>query len=116
MQPGTSLETAYRRYVEKGAFPYVLQIADDSEMVREYLLGLYNTIVLKDVVARKRMTDVMMLESIVRFPGRQHRQSFCNKAYQRHTCFTRAQNVGTYCGELYLSLGRQLYFLPGISL
>lgn len=67
MQPGTSLETAYRRYVEKGAFPYVLQIADDSEMVREYLLGLYNTIVLKDVVARKRMTDVMMLESIVRF-------------------------------------------------
>ena len=67
MQPGTSLETAYRRYVEKGAFPYLLQIADDSEMVREYLTGLYNTIVLKDVVARKRMTDVMMLESIVRF-------------------------------------------------
>ena len=31
------------------------------------LTGLYNTIVLKDVVARRKITDVMMLESIVRF-------------------------------------------------
>lgn len=36
-------------------------------MVREYLLGLYNTIVLKDVVSRKKITDVMMLQSVVRF-------------------------------------------------
>ena len=36
-------------------------------MLREYLTGLYNTIVLKDVVARRKITDVMMLESIVRF-------------------------------------------------
>ena len=36
-------------------------------MVREYLLGLYNTIVLKDVVSRRKITDVMMLQSVVRF-------------------------------------------------
>lgn len=36
-------------------------------MVREYLSGLYSTIVLKDVVSRKKITDVMMLQSIVRF-------------------------------------------------
>lgn len=67
-QPTTvSTETAYRHYVEHGAFPYVLQIEDDHEMVREYLSGLYNTIVLKDVVSRRKITDVMMLQSIVRF-------------------------------------------------
>lgn len=62
-----SLEQAYRQYVECGSFPYVTQICNDKEMVREYLSGLYNTIVLKDVVGRKKITDVMMLQSIVRF-------------------------------------------------
>ena len=62
-----SLENAYKQYVEYGSFPYVLQIKQDMDMVREYMLGLYNTIVLKDVVSRKKITDVMMLQSIVRF-------------------------------------------------
>ncbi len=63
----TSLEKAYRLYVEEGSFPYVSQIRTDHEMVREYLSGLYNTIVLKDVVARKKITDVVVLQSVVRF-------------------------------------------------
>lgn len=63
----TGLEDAYRMYVDEGAFPYVTQIRADREMVREYLAGLYNTIVLKDVVSRKKITDVMMLQSVVRF-------------------------------------------------
>lgn len=62
-----SLENAYRRYVEIGAFPYVVQISSDAEMVHEYLLGLYNTIVLKDVISRNKVADVMMLQSVVRF-------------------------------------------------
>lgn len=67
MPPHTSLENAYRQYIELGSFPYILQIKQDREMVHEYLLGLYNTIVLKDVVSRKKITDVMMLQSVVRF-------------------------------------------------
>lgn len=67
MPSDTNLEATYREYIEKSSFPYVLQIKNDREMVREYLTGLYNTIVLKDVVSRKKITDVMMLESIVRF-------------------------------------------------
>ena len=60
-------DDAYREYIEYGAFPYVVQIKDNAEMVNEYLNGLYNTIVLKDVVNRKKIADVMMLQSIVRF-------------------------------------------------
>lgn len=62
-----SHEEAYKQYVEYGSFPYVVQISDDPEMVMEYLSGLYNTIVLKDVVSRRKITDVMMLQSVVRF-------------------------------------------------
>ena len=67
MPPALSREEAYKQYIGQGSFPYVVQIADDPEMVREYLSGLYNTIVLKDVVSRRKITDVMMLQSVVRF-------------------------------------------------
>ena len=67
LPPTTTMTDAYRQYVEYGAFPYVLQIKDNAEMVTEYLSGLYNTIVLKDVVGRNKITDTMMLQSIVRF-------------------------------------------------
>lgn len=36
-------------------------------MVREYLNGLYNTIILKDIVDRRKISDTMILQSIVRF-------------------------------------------------
>ena len=64
---GTSAEDAYRKYIENGSFPYIMQIEHDQEMVNEYLTGLYNTIVLKDVVNRRKITDVMMLQNLVRF-------------------------------------------------
>lgn len=64
---GTTREWVYRKYIEEGSFPYVLQLEHNNEMVREYLQGLYNTIVLKDVVHRRKITDIMMLQSIVKF-------------------------------------------------
>ncbi len=63
----TSPETAYRYYTQFGAFPYVLQLNGDKRLTDDYLRGLYSTIVLKDVVARKKISDVTMLESVVRF-------------------------------------------------
>ena len=57
----------YRRYVEVGSFPYASAFAENQNSVHEYLRGVYNTIVLKDVVSRYRITDTRMLESIIRF-------------------------------------------------
>lgn len=33
----------------------------------DYLEGIYNTIVVKDIVNRRKITDVMMLKSVLRF-------------------------------------------------
>ncbi len=63
----TSQEEGYRKYIEYGAFPYITKIKDNADMVREYLNGLYNTIILKDIVDRRKISDTMMLQSIVRF-------------------------------------------------
>lgn len=60
-------ETAYRNYIEYGAFPYITQLNNDSELIKDYLRGLYNTIVLKDVIYRKKIADGTVLESVVKF-------------------------------------------------
>lgn len=61
-----SLSQAYMDYVTKSSFPYSLELSSSSE-TGDYLSGIYNTIVVKDIMSRKRLSDVMMLESVIRF-------------------------------------------------
>lgn len=65
--PSTPMETVYRQYVECSSFPYAVSLAHDTSLVKDYLLSLYHTIVLKDIMARTGISDVMMLESVVKF-------------------------------------------------
>ncbi|MCL2164650.1 MAG: ATP-binding protein [Oscillospiraceae bacterium] len=57
----------YALYLEESSFPYTLQLSGRQKDIREYLEGVYTSILLKDVVARLRVSDVTMLESVVRF-------------------------------------------------
>lgn len=61
-----NLQKAYNDYITRSSFPYTLELNTNSE-VSDYLTGLYNTIVVKDIMSRKRLPDVMMLESVTRF-------------------------------------------------
>ena len=61
---------AFRDYLFNSSFPYTLELAereDSRKQIRDYLAGIYNTILLKDIVARKKVADVLILESLVRF-------------------------------------------------
>jgi len=49
-----------------GAFPQAAIIVDDG-VRSDYIQGVYNTVLLKDIVARKKITDVALLESVARF-------------------------------------------------
>jgi len=57
----------YALYLNGSSFPYTLQLNGQQKEIRNYLEGLYNSIILKDIVARLKVSDVMMLESVVRF-------------------------------------------------
>lgn len=61
------LTRKYRNYIETSSFPYVLDMKQDARVIREYLNGIYNTIVVKDITQRNRFPDTMMLESVLRF-------------------------------------------------
>ncbi len=57
----------YQNYIENGGFPYLLSINDDKELIRNYLDGIYNTVLLKDVISRNNIKDVMILDSVIKF-------------------------------------------------
>ena len=61
------LPRKYRNYIETSSFPYVLDMKQDARVIREYLNGIYNTIVVKDITQRNKFPDTMMLESVLRF-------------------------------------------------
>ena len=56
----------YNEYSMYGGFPYLINL-DDSNQKLEYLDSIYNTVIVKDVINRKKVNDVMMLESVCRF-------------------------------------------------
>jgi predicted AAA+ superfamily ATPase len=59
-------ERLFADYIQNSAFPYALEIARPKDR-RQYLQGIYDTIVLKDIVARRKFPDTAMLKSVVRF-------------------------------------------------
>ncbi len=56
----------YRDYLTNSSFPGTLEFNRKKD-IRAYLEGIYNTILLKDVVTRKRIADPALLESVVEF-------------------------------------------------
>ena len=58
---------AYQAYISTGGFPYLMNIAGEADLITNYLDGIYNTILMKDVVARGKIKDVMILESLTKF-------------------------------------------------
>ena len=57
----------YNTYIKNGGFPYLINLNEDSELIRNYLEGVYTTIILKDVVSKNNIKDTMILDSITKF-------------------------------------------------
>jgi len=69
-EPHLTASKRYQDYILNSSFPYTLELTgreNSKSLIQNYLGGIYNTILLKDIVARKNISDVLMLESLVRF-------------------------------------------------
>lgn len=65
--PGnTNTGALYMNYLQNSSFPGTLELARKQD-IRVYLEGIYNTILLKDIVTRKKISDPFMLQSVVEF-------------------------------------------------
>lgn len=60
------IRTAFNDYLRYGSFPYVAGLEKKDTTIRTYLEGIYNTILIKDVATRESITDISVLESIIK--------------------------------------------------
>lgn len=62
-----TLNEKFNLYILLGSFPYVLKYHYGLQEAREYMSGIYNTILLNDIVRRFKIADVNMLEAVTKF-------------------------------------------------
>lgn len=56
----------YNLYIEHSSFPRLVYVEDDKS-IDEYLESILNTVVLKDIVTRLKITDVPLLLDIIKY-------------------------------------------------
>ena len=61
-----SNDELYRKYISFGSLPYTINL-DTEDDVSMYISSIYNDIIIKDVMTRKKITDESMLKSIANF-------------------------------------------------
>lgn len=59
-------EELYQKYISIGSFPYTINF-DTEDDVSIYLSSIYNDIIIKDVMARKKIQDETMLRSVANY-------------------------------------------------
>ncbi|MDR1101286.1 MAG: ATP-binding protein [Clostridiales bacterium] len=62
----SDVRVRFREFMNNGAFPYTTNI-DNSLAHTQYLDGVFSTILRKDVMKRKGITDIALLENIAKF-------------------------------------------------
>jgi predicted AAA+ superfamily ATPase len=55
------------KYIRFGGLPYLIHLPLEEEIVYGYLKSIYNTVLLKDVVARYNIRDIDFLERLVEY-------------------------------------------------
>ena len=63
-------DSTLQKYINYGGLPGLRPMGlDDEEVVRQYLQGVYNTILVKDIVRRLNVRNVPFLENLIRYVG-----------------------------------------------
>ena len=67
----------YAEYLQNSSFPFTLELKNQPDEIRDYLEGIYNTVVVKDIEDRqlrknpdpnkRKITDITLLKTIARY-------------------------------------------------
>lgn len=65
--PNADKATCFMQFLKTGGMPFLSNFPDDDSAKSQYLIDIYNSVVLKDVVKRNNIRDVDTLERIVAY-------------------------------------------------
>lgn len=97
----TSVDRLYADYTQNSAFPYALELTKQKDR-KQYLQSIFDTIVLKDIVARRKFPDIAMLQSVVRFMF-DNVGNICSTKSISDTMTSAGRKISVHTVESYLS-------------
>jgi len=62
-------KTSLYKYIKYGGLPYLKHLSLEDDIVYEYLINIYNTVLFKDVVNRYGIRNIYFLEQLIHFLG-----------------------------------------------
>lgn len=96
------LNKKYKNYILNSSFPYALQLNNKKEL-NVYLEAIYNSIILKDIVNRKKTIDIPMLDSVVKYMF-DNIGNLCSSTKISNTMTSMGRSISVHTVENYLKL------------
>ena len=66
-EKGDNVDAIFKDYLEFGGLPTVIELKDHLDTIAPFLSGIYNTVIMKDVIQRNHVRDAALLESVLKF-------------------------------------------------
>ena len=73
-------DSSLEKYIHYGGLPYLIHLANDESVIMEYVKSVYSTIVLKDIVRRKKIRNIIFLEQLLQFLAKNVGNLFSSKS------------------------------------
>lgn len=109
----SNIDRLYTDYTVNSSFPYALEL-DNPKDRRLYLQGIFDTIVIKDIMARKKFPDLAMLQSVVRFMF-DNVGNLCSTKSIADTMTSAGRKISVHTVESYLTSLTESFILYKIS-
>ena len=65
--PAKTVQDVFNRYLKYGGLPQLLALPDDEAAINSFLSSIYDTVILKDVLARNNFKDIDLLKRVFAF-------------------------------------------------
>jgi uncharacterized protein len=62
-----NVDQLFESYLEYGGLPTVVELKGIPDTIAPFLTGIYNTVIMKDVIQRNNVRDAALLESVLKF-------------------------------------------------
>lgn len=118
-----NLDAWLQKYIEIGGFPGLIDLVNNPNTIDPFLIGILNTILMKDVTQKNAVRDPILLENILRFLAKSISSPVSIKRITdylissgRKTTFETVDSYVTMLEKSYLIYRAKRYDIKGLAL
>lgn len=112
--PSGDVEAEFLKYIKFGGFPAIHNFELDQQSIYPYIASIFDTVVLKDVVAKNEIRNIKLLENIIDFVLENIGSTFSAKSIADYLKSQRL-SVGLETVQNYLAYLEAAYIVEKVS-